>query len=255
MLARDRQAKILNMLKLKGSVATTDVSRDLGVSIETIRRDLLALERNGQLSRVHGGAVATGDMFSFHTLKDRIEERKDAKINLCKVASSFVNDGDVILVDSGSTAIYFADAIKDKKVTVITYSLDVFDRLKYSPNVSLILCGGHYLSDENCVHGSFTFDMLDKLHVAKAFVFVSAISLKYGVCDFEKNVYALQKKSIEIADEVYILADSEKYEKHGLLKLCDVNDKYYFITDTGLNDKYKDAYIEKGVKLIVGDRK
>lgn len=253
MLARERQTKIVNMLKAKGSVSSTKISKDLGVSLETVRRDLLELERRGQLSRVHGGAVSTGDMFTFHTLKDRIEERKEAKICLCRVASNYVNDGDVILVDSGSTAIYFANFIKDKNITVVTYSLDVFDILKYSPNVKVILCGGHYLAEENCVHGAFTFDMLDKLHVAKAFVFVSAISLKYGVCDFEKDVFALQKKSIEIADEVYILADSEKFEKHGLLKLCDVNDEYVFITDTGLSDTYKNAYIERGLKLILGE--
>ena len=252
MLARERQTKIINMLNSNGSISCTDVSRALGVSSETVRRDLVELEKQGQLSRVHGGAVKTGDMFTFHTLKDRIEERKDAKMNLCRVASEFVKDGDVILVDSGSTAIYFADAIKDKQITVVTYSIDVFDRLKYSPNVNVILCGGHYLTEENCLHGAFAVDMLEKIHVAKAFIFVSSISLKYGVYDFEKDVYALQKKSIEIADEVYILADSEKYEKHGLLKLCDVNDKYVFVTDTGLSDQYKNAYLERGVKLILG---
>lgn len=129
MLAKERQARIISMLKATGSVTSADISRTLCVSLETVRRDLLELEKRAQLSRVHGGAVVVGDMFSFHTLKDRIEERKDAKKYLCQVASKFVQDGDVILVDSGSTAIYFADAIKDKNITVITYSIDVFDRL------------------------------------------------------------------------------------------------------------------------------
>ena len=147
MLATERQQKIINILQKSGAVTTANLVETFDVSVETIRRDLLFLEQQGSLSRVHGGAVTKGDMKPFANLEQRNLEFVPQKVSLAQKAMAFISEGDVIAVDEGSTAILFAKALKEHfdTLTVITHSLDVFNLLNQHKNFQLILCGGHFL--------------------------------------------------------------------------------------------------------------
>ena len=122
LLARERQDKIYSMICMNGAVSTSDLVRLFGVSIETIRRDLLEMENKGLLARVHGGAVKVGEMPPFYDLAKRHRDRSAEKSALARIAISAVSEGDFIAVDSGSTAIHFAEALRDHfaNLTVVT---------------------------------------------------------------------------------------------------------------------------------------
>ncbi len=253
MFAKERQDKIYEIIKNNGAVTTSALVQLFGVSIETVRRDLLEMERHGLLSRVHGGAVAAGDMKPYLNLNERNKEFTEQKRFLALKASEFISDGDIVGIDSGSTAISFSEILKEKfsNLTVITNSLDVFNILNNS--FFVILCGGYYLPNEKAFYGSLALRMLNNLHMQKAFIFPSAVSLEFGICDYQKDLNQIQEQMIKSSDEVFILADSSKFEKKALLKLDSMKPEYRYITDCNINSELKKLYKEHNINLYIGE--
>lgn len=252
MFAKERHTKILEMLKETGSVTTAQLVDAFSVSIETIRRDLLILEESGMLQRVHGGAVAMGDMIAFRELPQRMQENVAQKQELCRTAMDFIKNGDTIGVDSGSTAVLFAEALKERfsDLTVITYSLDVFLILNQYKNFRVILCGGDYYPTENCFVGVLALNMLSSLHVQKVFLFPTAVSLQHGIFDHESEVLIMQQTLQRIASQVFVLADSSKFEHTDLLKQEDMLPSYIYVTDSALSATLKAMYLENHIQIF-----
>lgn len=254
MLVKERHTWILKMLNDRGSVSTSELINTLGVSFETIRRDLLELEKQGALQRVHGGAVLENSEMKPYVfdLSVRKEDNKNGKKELCEYAATFVNDDDVIGMDVGSTAVYFAEVLirKFSRLTVVTNSLEVFNILQQKEGFRVILCGGYYMKSEGTFYGQITIDTLKNLRVQKGFLFPSAISLRNGVVDFDYDQYPIQMQIMACSNKVFFLADSSKFEKNALLKLCDMKSKYTFVTDSGLNPEYKQLYEDSNLKVI-----
>ena len=254
MFANERQDKIYDMIQNNGAVTTAKLVDFFGVSIETIRRDLLAMEQNGRLTRVHGGAVAKSGMKPFKELKERNKEFGKQKYELSLKAAEFISNGDIIGIDSGSTAISFAKVLKERfsKLTVVTHSMDVFEMLSDHKDFSVILCGGYYLREENAFYGELTLDMLNSLHIQKTFIFPSAVSFECGIYDYQKDLYQIQKQLVKSSDEIYILADSSKFEKTALLKLDNMKPEYIYITDNSLQDEIVKLYKENDIQIYLG---
>lgn len=256
MFANERQNKIEAFLQQQGAVTTAKLVEIFNVSVETVRRDLLALEQNGKLIRVHGGAVTKAEMNPYLELPERNQQFSAQKRSLSLKAAEFIQNGDVIAVDSGSTAIFFAQVLKEKfsNLTVVTHSMDVFEILRHQPGFSLVLCGGHYLAAENSFYGPMVLKTIQNLHVGKAFMFTTAISIHYGVFDYRKELYEVQQCLLNIADEVFLLADSSKFEKTGFLKLCDNKPEFTYITDGDLKEEYLKIYKENGLNVCLGPK-
>lgn len=252
MLANERRLIILEMIKSQSAVTTAELTERFDVSIETIRKDLMFLEKNNQLNRVHGGAVIKAASGHWLDLQRRINDNKEAKRELSRLATELINEGDTIAVDAGSTALEFAQELKErfKTLTVVTHSLDVFNRINGFKNFTVILCGGYFLSEENAFYGAFTIKMLDDIHVGKAFIFPSAVSIKHGVCDYNPLLYDVQKKLLTVADQIIVLADSSKFEKNALLKVCDIDQKHIYVSDSALPAKIKEIYKSNNINII-----
>ena len=251
MLANERQNRICEMIQSQGALTTASLVKLFSVSLETVRRDLLYLEQEGKLKRVHGGAVIKNDMKPFKALGERNKEFSEQKRELSVKATEFISEGDIIAIDSGSTANIFADTLKERfsALTVVTHSVDVFEALRNHKNFSVILCGGFYLREENAFCGELAIEMLSGLHIKKAFIFPSAISLEFGICDFQKELYQIQKQLIRSSDEIFILADSSKFEKTGLLKINDMKTEYTYVTDSSIHGEILNIYKENGIKI------
>lgn len=255
MLANERQDKIYDMIQHSRAVTTAMLVQTFGVSTETIRRDLLEMEQNGRLMRVHGGAVAKTEMKPFLNFDQRHKEFKAQKYALSVKAAEFIKEGDIIGVDCGSTAIYFAEVLKEKfsRLTVITHSKDVFDLLCNHKDFTVILLGGHYSREDKAFYGELTLNTLRDLHIQKAFIFPSAISMEYGIYDFQKDLYQVQKQMMKVSDKTYILADSSKFEKTGLLMLDAMKQDYVYVTDASLPDAVAKLYKENNLEIYMGE--
>ncbi len=255
MFAKERRDEIFNIIKLNGAVTTAGLVKNFGVSVETIRRDLLAMEQSGYLLRVHGGAVAKNAKKTPMQLKDRNKEYMKEKEILSRKAIEFIKNGDVIGVDTGSTAGVFAKELKNRfsKLTVVTHSLDVFEVLNDDEGIEVILCGGNFVKSENTFCGLLTLEMYDRVNLSKSFIFPAAVSLRYGVCDNGSEFNLVQRHMIASSSEIFILADSSKFEQRATYKLDDMADEYIYITDGGLSDELKRVYKENNKKIYVGE--
>lgn len=256
MLASQRQSEIEKLLKANGAVTTTELTERFGTSLETVRRDLLAMEKAGVLSRVHGGAVAVTEMMVYQPLEKRDQEQSDQKDALARTAAALVCEGDYIAIGTGSTPIHFAQELKKRirSLTVVTYSLGVFDVLKDLPGYRLILLGGQYIPGENSFYGQLTLDLLSNLHVKKSFVFPSAVSLDHGIWGFEETLYPMQQKLLQCCDQAYILADSSKFERTALYKVADMRPEYIYVTDPELPKQLCSLYAQNGLTVITGEK-
>ncbi len=256
MLAKERQQEIITRLKANGAITVAELAQSFSVSLETVRRDLLLMEKEGLLSRVHGGAVSIGEMMPYHPLACRNQEQSTQKSALARNAVAFVNEGDYIAIGTGSTPIHFAQELKKQlsRLTVVTYSLDVFETLKDVPGFQIILTGGTFVPEERAFQGQLTLDTLDSLHVQKAFVFPSSVSLEHGICGYEQTLYPLQQKLLHCCDQAFILADSSKFERTALFKVSDMHQEYIYITDPELPQQLQRLYQENGFTVVTEEK-
>lgn len=255
MLADMRRKEICKILKEKSAVKVTFLAEKFGVSIETIRKDLLILEKNNELSRVHGGAVPKPSADRYIDFSSRIEERKSQKNEISRIAAKFVQNGDIIAIDCGSTAIELIEVLKENfdSLTIVTHSLDVFLRANNYKNFNVILCGGFFNRGENAFYGDFALKMINEIRVAKAFVFPSSISLANGICEHLPYLAEVQRALMNAADEVFIVADSSKFGKSSLVKTCDTNEKFTYISDKNLSNEIKEIYKSNNLQLITSE--
>lgn len=249
MIAEERQSTISKMLDEKGGVSTQELVSLFGVSDETVRRDLIKLEKKGLCVKVHSGAVRAGEFVLPSVISGRMTKNERAKAELAHKVIEFVDNGDIIGIDAGSTAVAFARELEKnfENLTVITYSLDVFEILKNK--FKIILCGGEYSTDENAFYGEVAHSIVSDLHTQKVFLAPSAISLNSGVRDYSGDLIIIQREMYKNSDNVFFIADSSKFEKQALYKLAPIDGEHVFITDDKLPEDIKAKYTENNIKI------
>ncbi len=254
MFASERQEQIMALVNEKGAVKIGQLAQIFSVSVETIRRDLLDLEKQNCLRRVHGGALRIPHRVEYLARDERSEKNRDRKAELVQYAAGLIRENDTIMVDCGSTAVEFAKMLVERfeKLTVITNSLDVFKALRVKEKFVLYLCSGFFMHRENAFYGPWTLEALDKFHAGTAFVFPSAISIQYGIMDYDRDLFSIQKKMMEQSDRVVFCADSDKFEKSASLKLADARKGNILVTDSALEDEIFNLYQENQISVIRG---
>lgn len=254
MLANDRHNKILELLNRDGSVKTSKLVAIFDVSLETVRRDLDFLEKQGILQKVYGGAISNSvnkeDINQTYTMRET--KHIDEKREIAALAVKFINENETIALNSSTTSIEIARLIKDRynSLTVVTNSLRIADELADKKGINLILAGGIYNKNEFAFLGEITERFLDEFTVDKSFISVGGISLKRGITDFLIDEVIVERKMIKIAEETIILADSSKIGSNSLIKICNAEDIDFIITDSKLTDEEKEIYTKNNIKII-----
>ena len=257
MFAIERRLAIARLVNENGSVSISELSRLFGMSAETLRKDLLVLEKEKVLERTHGGAVRISTPSSLRPLQERRSEHLSQKRELCTYAMRFIRNGDVIALDEGSTSAELARLLSSAftRLTVATHSLEIFHILEQGAGIEPILCGGRYIREESAFAGPMTQEAIRRLHVDKFFVFPSSITLRYGLTEHMEPFVAMAQTWMERADQVFVLAYSERFENRAApFKLADPDSSMIFITDSGLSDDIIQQYHQRGLTLIKEDQ-
>lgn len=256
MFATQRQGQIVALVNEKGAVRIGELTRLFSVSVETIRRDLMELEKQNCLRRVHGGAMRIPRNGEYPDRRERAERNRAGKAELVRNAAGLIRENDTIMVDCGSTAVAFAGMLAERfeKLTVITNALDVFEALRQKERYELYLCSGFFMGRENAFYGPWVLEALDRFHAGTAFVFPSAVSMQYGIMDYDRDLYAVQRKMMERSDRTVFCADSGKFEKSGLLKLADAGEGCAIVTDGALEDEIFQLYQENQICVHRGQK-
>lgn len=254
MLAVERRTKIHQMVEKNGSVESSELIKIFEVTGETLRKDLMKLESDGLLRRTHGGAISVKKSVPMKKLESRMDDCRSQKQALSRIACNYINEGDIIIVDTGSTAYEFSKTLAGRfeSLTIITASNDVFANLSGINGMNMVMLGGFFHRDENAFYGDLTLDALRNLHANKAFIFPSAVSLENGITDYNYDLTLVQKAVLKAADKIFVLADSNKFEKNAMFKISDITAGMTFITDPGLDDDIFELYKKEKIAVDRG---
>lgn len=246
-----RKKIILNLLKDKDSVTVQEIVNKCSASEVTIRRDLLELEAKGLLIRTHGGAIKNTTAENLFAFNNKMNQNKENKEYICKIASRFINDNDIIFIDCGSTVSLLSKYISKKvSITVITNSLPIVSELINFNNIKLIVIGGEVLNERKATYGRSAEQSIPHYHANKAFIGADGISLSKGLTSYDEKESLITLKMAENADEVFLLCDSTKIEKNSFVSFAPISMITYVITDKDVDTEFISKYKKENVNLI-----
>lgn len=236
MIAQERYKFILNSLQDQHTVRAAKLASALGVSTETIRRDLEYLEKENQLIRVHGGA----SILQYETRQVPYDFRLAAKVeekrNLARTALGYVTEGTSIILDHSSTCCIFARELKKhfSNLTIVTNSLEILNVFSDVPSYHIIFLGGTFDTFERGCFGESAKETIRKLNIDMAFVSFGGISLNEGCTETFFAGAELLTEFIKAAQQKIALIDSSKFEHVTLVKVCNISDIDVIITDSSI---------------------
>jgi DeoR/GlpR family transcriptional regulator of sugar metabolism len=252
MLANQRRQKIYELLKEDGSAKVIELAKIFKVTEVTIRQDLEKLEKDSLITREHGGAF-------LKSIKDNVKsftllnsDNMDKKIAIGKMAASLIENGDTIILDSGSTTTEIAHNILGRKgLTVITNALNIAIILGADPGIDVIVTGGEFKPPTLSLTGQKAADFFKGIHVDKLFLATAGISLRSGLTYPSISDIMVKKAMIDASDITYLVADSTKIDKNALASLGALSMIHYVITDGCIDPKYLKLFKDNEIEIIL----
>jgi DeoR/GlpR family transcriptional regulator of sugar metabolism len=230
MMPSERQETIVSFVSEAGFVSITALRERFGVSIETIRRDISALDRDGRVLKVYGGIKSPEPSFGEPSMEFRLRSRQAQKQAIATRCCAFVESGDTVFVDSGSTTFLLAKRLKERKdITVITNSIPVVNELMGS-NLKVILIGGLIRHEESSVVNMRYLFNFDRLNIQKCFIGAGGITAN-GVSDYNMQEADTRRQIMERSGEVYIAADGTKIGRDVTVKIASLDEIACVVSD------------------------
>ncbi|NEE04317.1 DeoR/GlpR family DNA-binding transcription regulator [Phytoactinopolyspora halotolerans] len=248
MLAQRRYEMIMQILRAEGPVAVGTLAERLNVSQATIRRDLNRLERLDLLTRVRGGASAT------NTLEEPFAEvatvGKETRDAVARRAADLVREGDVLMLDIGTTVHQFSTYLHGRSVTVMTSNLAVYEELVPDPEIELILLGGVVRRNYRSLVGFLTEDCVRQVRAGRLFMGTSGVRPDGTVVDTTAVEVPGRRAMIASSDQVILLADESKFPGNGYATVCGPDALDVVVTNDGASPDTLDTLRESGVEVI-----
>jgi len=250
MLVDERRHRIAEWVLAREAATVTELSEGFGVSPVTIRSDLEVLEKQGMLKRNRGGAVATRVMRFAPAFQEKTSIHLQEKKAIAERATELIEDGERIIIDSGSTALLFARKLRDRKVTVLVNSVYTLNELVGAPHIELITLGGSLYEPGMSFVGPLVEASLDKTHVDKVFLGVNGVTSK-GISVNNVQEAGVKVKMIGAADQVIVLADASKIGVDSFAFLASLNHVHVLVTDSGIASRNLEQLRESGMEVLV----
>ena len=251
MLAAERRNLILEKVYENKKVIVSELSRDFKVSEETIRRDLERLEDDGHVIKGYGGAVINEKASIDLPFNVRQKSNAEGKQRMAELISQEIEDGDHIILDASTTAVFIAKSIKQKnRLTVITNSIENLLELSDVGGWNIISTGGVLNAGSMSLIGKKAAEGVVSYNADKLFLSCKGIDLDKGVTDGNDDTVYVKQKMIEAAARVYLAVDSTKFEKVAFSQICSVSDIDVIITDNKPDARWMEAFDRMGVECI-----
>ncbi|BFH59721.1 DeoR/GlpR family DNA-binding transcription regulator [Paenibacillus azoreducens] len=252
MLPLERQKKMLDLLTVKKVLKMNELAKELDISVDTLRRDIHLLAGQGKIEKIYGG-IKLADRFGESSMEDRMVNHLEEKEQIARKCSEFIQDGDCIYIDSGSTTYQIAKYIKHKKqLTVITGSVPVILELMNS-EIELIIIGGKIRKEEQSVVAFDYIFNFHELNVRKAFICCSGITIERGISDYNLEEAVTRKKMIELSQEVIVAADSTKFGKDVTVAIAPMERIDTIVTDVHVDRGFLSKFKKTGTNLVIAD--
>lgn len=245
-----RQSAILEAVVSKGSCSVAELADRHSVSGETIRRDLKRLAAAGLVRKVHGGATVVGPLHEA-SYQQRMRDNAEAKQRIARLAARQVRDGETLMIDSGSTTIYFARALdRHRDLLVVTNSLEIAHTVGMRKGNRVYLAGGELRADLDAALGSSAIQFVEQFRVRTTVLSAGAVDAADGVMDYELAEAEFSRVLIERAERAIVIADRSKFGRRGLVQIQRLDAIDMLITDAPPPPPLADALRAAGVTVL-----
>lgn len=248
MLKEERLDYILKKLQADQKVLQTELSTDLHVSEDTVRRDLEVLAQNGLLIKVRGGAIPHSP--NPYAFKDRIQYHEEDKKHIADKALTLLHDGQTIILDGGTSTLMLAKLFPQHlKLTVVTNSVPIVSQLIEHPGVEVIFTGGRIFKNSRVASGIDTIRMLEKIRAELCFLGICSLHPVTGVTGLDFEEAEVKRAMVRAANKTVALATSDKMGTAEPYKVCEMTDIDTIITDNP-DQPFLQPYVQLGIQVI-----
>ncbi|MEW6264062.1 MAG: DeoR/GlpR family DNA-binding transcription regulator [Thermodesulfobacteriota bacterium] len=255
MIQAERHKKIQSELEKNGFVSVSELSERLGISVSTVRRDLIDLEKMGIAVRSRGGAGQPGHELTIVAEESsRAARHAEQKQKIGAKAAELVENSGCIVLDAGTTTLEVAKRLNPQKpLRVITDGLKIAYELRDRENVIVLLTGGILKKDSNNLYGEFAENMLSTMHAQICVMGATGLSRREGLTKHDIDALPVRRKMIEISHRLICVADSSKFDVTGLVTICPIERINTLITDSRISSEYKTALEDVGIEVLIAD--
>ncbi len=254
LLAEERRREILTVLGENGRITVEEVARRFGVSAVTARSDLDALSDTGALVRSHGGGIRPLTVTPEHPLKVREGMHHDEKVRIAQAAVQLIRPLETVILCTGSTCAELASQIRracPENITVIAYALNIAAKLADAPHLALLMLGGFLRQPSSAFVGPHAEQMMHSLHADHCFIGTVGLNVELGLTTLDVMEAQLNRRMIEAAAQVTVLADSSKFGHRSLSLISDFGSIHRVITDTRAPAEDVEKLRAAGVEVIL----
>ena len=248
MLGPQRKQYLLRILAQTGQVIAKAVSRELGLSEDTIRRDLRELASEGRLQRVHGGALpASPAVVNF---AGRQQLAGDAKVAIGRAAAAMVRTGQIVILDGGTTTLQLAKHLPpDLKATVVTHSPTIAVQLVEHPSVEVVVIGGRLFKHSVVAVGSAAAEAISRIRADVYFMGVTGIHPQAGLSTGDLEESQIKRALSASAAETYVLISAEKLNAASPYVIAAVTEIDGMVVERGIPDEALEVYRRAGLTV------
>ncbi len=236
----------------KGVASMEELCKQYKISMNTCRNDVNELVKKGSIKKVYGGVTSNeqNKRSSLVSIDERKTQNVQCKRDIAKAAASFIEPGDIIYIDSGSTAQNILDYLDGKsKITIITHSLDVIAKASRMQGVELFCFGGKYQASTNCFIGMGVGNAFEHYNINKAFMGTKGITEDGSITDSSMGEFEIKKWAVLRAGKTILLADSHKFGRAGLMSYTNLDKIDVLVTDRMASDELIALCEEKGTEI------
>ena len=251
MLAIERRREILARLAVDGKVIVAELARDFDVTEETIRRDLERLDKEGLVSKTYGGAVSKRNsaLDLPYNIREGVNVRQKQRIS--ELIAERITDGERLMLDSSSTALYVVKQLKSKKnLPIITNSVKILIELADMQDWTVLSTGGVLKKGALSLTGSSAEKMIGTYHVDTAICSCKGVDVGMGVTDSNEKDSLIKQAMFASAERRILALDAEKFDRKSFVRVCGFRDIDLIVTDGEPGEKWLSFCEEKNIGLV-----
>jgi DeoR/GlpR family transcriptional regulator of sugar metabolism len=252
MMADERRTQILQTVRSAGRVRVNELARRFSTSAVTIRNDLNELHQRGLVLRSHGGAVLPDKILRESPVHERLKAYSDEKRRIGAMAATLINDGETIILDSGTTTLEIARQIKKKQgLQIITNGVNIAAELLDARDAQVFIVGGTVRGESASISGRFTEEMFDQFSADKLFLSGAGCDLDFGVSGANLEETMVNRAMLRISREIILVADASKFSKRSMSRITPFAEIDTVISDTSLGEEIQVKLRAQGCNLIL----
>lgn len=257
MIKEERFEQILGLLNLKHFVSIAEIQERTNIPISTLRRDLLEMAANGQLIKLRGGASLNPNIEAEKTANEppffaRGQSNVEEKRRIAAAALAYIQTGDTIIIDGGTTTYELAKQLKDyKNLMVATNDLSSAVVMADNPDINLIVVGGKVRSSYYSLVGVFAVNILEQIHADTLFLSADAIDLNHGLMSYNLDEVAVKRSMLAAAREVIVLCDHTKFFSVAFVKIANLEEVDCIITGKEVDPSIVESLKSMGIDVVL----